>query len=124
MKALLVEEVLKRDKFEFEIDYDIDSTKHSEERKTRVDNEDKKDITNEEITENIDKALDEISHDLMFDLVTMGDKILIINEKTKLNIVSQLRGREHDNTIIFKIITVMRKEGFWVNHDTRRIIKV
>jgi hypothetical protein len=123
MRAWLVEEVIKRDKFEFEIDYGIDSTVHSEQRKNRIDN-DGKEITDKEITQDIETALEEISHDLMFDKLNMGDKIIIKNNKTLLNIVAQLQGREYDNVIVFKIVTVMRKENFWVNRDTRKVIKI
>lgn len=123
MKALLVEEVIKRDKFEFEIDYNVDSTVHSEQRKTRIDN-DGEEITDEEIAEDVEKALEEISHDLMFNKLDLGDKVIIKNSSSNLNIVAQLQGREYDNIIVFKIVTVMRKENFWVNRDTRKVIKI
>jgi hypothetical protein len=122
-RALLVEEVLKKDKFEFEIDYDVDSTEHAELRKSRIDN-DGKPITDEEITQDIETAMEEISHDLVFNNIEMGDKIIIKNGATHLHIVAQLRGKEYSNTIVFKIVTVMRKENFWVNRDTRKVIKI
>lgn len=123
MRALLVEEVIAKDTFEFEIDYDVDSTEHSEQRKSRVDN-DGKEITDQEIAQDIELAMDEVGHDLMFNILQIGDKIIIKNSTTHLHIVAQLQGKEYANKIVFKIVTVMRKENFWINRDTAKVIKI
>jgi hypothetical protein len=90
-----------------EIDFGVDRTKHAEERQGRHDSY----ISNEEITQNVEAALQDVITNLIFDKSNIGERLLIKNIDSKLNIVG-VPLKTNDDILIFRLITVMRHEEF------------
>lgn len=108
VRESLNEEVIDKNRVEIDIDYDVLTTNHSTERQTRNEEDP---IGNEEIADNVRAGFDKITKDLIFDELTIGDRVIIKNTDSNLNIVGQpVKGQ--NNTIIFRLITVMRHPEF------------
>ena len=98
------------------IKVEIDSTVHSDERKSRHDDIT---ITDSDIMRTADKALPEITDQLLFDKMNIDDAIHIKDSKTDLNLVAQLQGS--GDKIKLVIITVMIKKNFVPKKGTKSI---
>ena len=96
------------------IKVEIDSTVHSDERKFRHDD---KQITDSDIIRTADKAIPEITDQLLFDKIDIGDAIHIKDSKTDLNLIAQLQGS--GSKIKLVIITVMIKKNFVPKKGTK-----
>jgi len=89
------------------IDFDIEHTNHSLDRKDRdFDNY----IKDQEIKDTINLAAEQITDALIENKLNMGDRVLITNKQTDLNIVGGL-GLKGDD-ILFKVITIMKDKNF------------
>lgn len=116
MRARFVnEDVIQRDKYELDIDFGISRTKHATERQGR---HEEGYISNEEISANVLGAYDQILDDLIFDKINVGERVLIKNLESDLNIVGVPKPAP-DNVIMFKLITVMRENSFRNIKDTK-----
>lgn len=118
MRALLVEDVIAKDKIEIDIDYGVSTTQHSSQRQTRH-GEDKL-ISNEEISNNVKAAFHILTKAMIRDTYDIGERVLIKNLDSNLNIVGVAKDGG-SNGIIFKVITVMRHPNFRNIKDTKII---
>lgn len=112
VKDFLFEDVIDQDKIEVDIDYGVSRTEHSTERQSRHEEY----ISNEEIVDNVKAALDKITKKLIFNQLNIGDRVLIKNLDTNLNIVGV--PTQGGDIIMFKLITVMREPNFRNIKDT------
>jgi len=101
------ENLIKSDHIKIDIDFGVDRSRHAEERQYRDDEF----ISNEEITENVEAALNDVVNNLIFDKSDMGERLLIKNKDSKLNIVG-VPLKSSNDILIFRLITVMRHEDF------------
>lgn len=85
-----------------DIIYKIDKTDHATERQSR---HNARDITDAEIAAAIEKAIPKLANAFLFDEIDIGDKVLITNRATNLNIVAQTK--PVGNRIQLIVITVM-----------------
>jgi hypothetical protein len=88
---------------------DLHGTAHSDERMTRDDNIGKE-ITEEEIIKDLEKALPKIINDFANGEFLNNSYFLVKNRDTKLNIVGNLRMQKGKD--FCSVITVMRKVFF------------
>lgn len=116
VRESLNESIIKSDQIKIEIDFGVDRSKHAEERQGRHDSY----ISNEEITKNVEAALQDVITNLIFDKSNIGERLLIKNTDSKLNIVG-VPLKTNDNVLIFRLITVMRHEEFRNVRDTKII---
>lgn len=99
------------------IEIDLESTKHSEERKFRDDNFLGKPITNKEILETAEKAIEEITEDKILNILNIGEYVHIHDTSNDLNLIAVIQGKDFPLTM--KIVTVMRKRDFRAKRGTR-----
>ena len=114
------------------IKFNIDLTKHGEERKNRTDNEGPE-ITDKEITSLINRLSKHIGYALINDTVFINDKKsqLLLKDRrpdlptTDLNVVVSVSGDiTKDVPIKLVVITVMRKSDFKQMAHKSNIIKI
>jgi len=115
MRALLVEDVIAKEKYDLDIDFGVSRTQHSTERQSRHEGDF---ISNEEITQNVKGAFENIVDDLIFNRLDVGTRVLIKNLDSNLNIVGVPKSAPN-NVIMFKLITVMRHPAFRNIKDTK-----
>ena len=95
----------------------LDKSVHAGERQSRHDNVT---ITEDDIVKTVKDALRKIGLGLIFDKFDVNDYIHIFNRRNNLNVVGVLNDNRN-NTIEFKIITVMVKAGFRAKSGTYTI---
>ena len=122
MKAKLVreslfEDVIDKDRIEVDIDYGVSRTQHAAERQSREDDDY---VTNEEIADNVKAAFNKVAKSLIFNQLDIGDRVIIKNTDSHLNIVGAPL-QAPNNVIMFKLITVMRHPAFRNIKDTKTI---
>lgn len=122
MRARFVNEVLNEkvfatDELEVNIDYGVSSTQHSEERQDRHEGSH---ISNEEISKNVKAALRILTKSMIYNTYDLGERVLVKNRDTDLNIVGVIK-RGSTGELIFKVITVMREPNFRNIKDTKII---
>jgi len=121
MRARFVnEKVIDKDRVEVDIDYGVSTTQHSEERQGRHENDF---ISNEEIADNVKVAMNILTKQMVRDEFNIGERVLIKNLDSQLNIVGVPKRGGNINSISFKVITVMRHPAFRNIKDTK-IIKI
>lgn len=96
---------------------EIDSTFHSDERKYRHDD---KVITDSDIIRTADKAIPEITDELIFDRLDIGDTVHIKDSKTDMNLIANIQGQGGNIKLV--IVTVMIKKNFVAKRGTQTII--
>ncbi|HUT80597.1 MAG TPA: hypothetical protein VMZ29_05270 [Candidatus Bathyarchaeia archaeon] len=112
-----MEDVIDQDRIEVDIDYGVSRTEHATERQAR----EKDDyISNEEIADNVKAAFNKVAKSLMFNQLDIGDRVIIKNADSNLNIVGAPL-QAPNNVIMFKLITVMRHPNFRNVKDTKTI---
>lgn len=99
------------------IDVDIESTKHSDQRKFRDSNNV---ISDQDIIDLAEKALPKVTKMLIVDKIDVGDPLHINDTSTSLNLIGVLDGKSMPLTL--KIITVMVKRNFKSKRGTKTII--
>lgn len=102
---------------EIRISIDIESTRHSDERKLRHDG---KVIEDETIVKSVKKAIPEITKQLFFDTINISDFIHIFNSSNDLNVIGKLNG-DKLSELEFTVITVMFKSNFKAKAGTKTI---
>jgi len=122
MKAKFVrdslnEDVIDKDRIEIDIDYGVSRTRHSSERQSREDDDY---ISNEEIADNVKAAFNRVTKHLIFDRINIGERIIIKNTDSHLNIVG-IPLEAPNNVIMFKLVTVMRHPHFRNVKDTKTL---
>ena len=101
--------------------FEIATTGHGKIRFNRDDNVGDQ-PTKDEILNDVKKALPRILADVANGEVEKNAEIVIINKKTKLNIVIALGIKKGPDTI--RIMTVIRKPNFKVKANTEKVYKV
>lgn len=117
VRPSLFEDVIDQDRIEVDIDYGIDRTYHANQRQARDHNDY---ITNEEIADNVKAAFQKITKSLVFNELNIGSRVIIKNIDSDLNIVG-IPSKGANNTIMFKLITVMRHKEFRNDRGTKVI---
>jgi len=103
---------------EIEIEIDIDTTKHAEDRKSRHGDDNL--ISNEDIIATVNMAMDEIAERQFKGLDSLGRKYWIHDKDNfNLNIIAQFT--KNKDKAVLRIITVMRKKDFKGSSDTYKI---
>jgi superfamily I DNA and RNA helicase len=95
-----------------EVELDVQHSVHSIER-TRRHDDGEKFISNDDIKAVVTDATEQIISSIIENKLNVGDAVLITRKSDWLNIVGSLKLKEANNdTIIFKVITVMKEEKF------------
>lgn len=124
IQAALFENVIGQFKDNIEIVYAIDKTIHGGERQDR--HQDTK-ITDKQITDTINAAMDQIVNALVFNKVDVGPKpdknnrIWIYDSLTNLNVVVALMRSQDSGKIQVYVITVMITPNFNNKYNTYKI---
>lgn len=118
VRESLFEKVFATDELKVNIDYGVSSTQHSEERQDRHEGSH---ISNEEIAENVKAALRILTKSMIYNTYDLGERVLVKNRDTDLNIVGVVKRGPVSGEIIFKVITVMRESNFRNIRDTKII---
>lgn len=118
VKDILNEKVFATDELKVNIDYGVSSTQHSEERQDRHEGDH---ISNEEISENVKAALRILTKSMIYNTYDLGERVLVKNRDTDLNIVGVIKRGGVVGEIVFKVITVMREPNFRNIRDTKII---
>ncbi len=97
---------------------DFHGTIHSAERQIRKDNLGGKDISIDELSSAIEKAIVAIISDFANGEISNNTRFLIYDKKTNINIVGVLKMQKGKDFLT--IITVMRKKDFKIDKDMKR----
>ena len=116
VKRFIIEKQIADYKEDIDIEIVIDKTKHAGQRQFRH----KVEITDNAIIEQLRESIDEIIEQMIFNHIDIGEKIVIRNHKTNLNIV--VATEKVNKKLKFIVITVMRKEDFKVDKSQHKII--
>ncbi len=103
-----------RDKID--IEYNIDKTKHAEERQDRHGIP----ISDFEISELVSRGVDYVANALMKNEINVGDRILLKDANSNLNVVGSMQSS--GDRFKFIIITVMREDEFRNKKGTYTIV--
>lgn len=115
MKSL-TEYILEADmKFEkkFELEFTINKSFHASERQSRHGNDEEHFISDDEILEEVKKASETIIEDIIQNSISIGDRFIVRDASTNLNIVCQLHRGTSKDKLRVDIVTVIRTEKFW-----------
>lgn len=112
----IYESVIAKEHFNLKIDYGIETTEHSKLRQYRHKNY----ISDETIYDNVKAAMNQLLNDLIFDELDIEERVIIKNIDTDLNIVGVPK-KGNDDTILFKLITVMVEKDFRNPFNTKII---
>ena len=105
---------------DIKIEIEIDTTVLAEERKFRHTDEGGDVITNQDILDTTQKAIEEIGERQLKGIDTVGKQYCISNAANNLNVVANLTRK--NNELILVVITVMRKKGFKEANGAYKII--
>lgn len=103
---------------DIKIHVDIEHGLHSIERQRRHDNIENF-ISDREIKELVDRSTESIVDSLISDKINIGDRILVTDKTSNLNVVGSINLRKDD--LVFKVITVMKEKDFRNKMNTYRI---
>jgi len=104
-----------------DVTIELDKTAHAGERQTRHGESEEQVITNAQILDVAQRAIEPIHQRIMSDKINVGDKICVKDRKTSLNVVGELIDQQ--TQLEFKIITVMRKANFNASSGTK-VVKI
>ena len=102
-----------------EVIIDINKSKHAGQRQYRHGMQDF--IQDKQIKKAIEDAVQQIAKSLIFDQMNIDQYVCVINRKfnPNLNIVGVITRK--GQKLIFKVLTIMRKDGFKVKPETYRL---
>ena len=112
IKEFISEAMMKFDKT-FELEFNIDKSKHSSERKSSHAKDDEHFISDDEILEEVKKASKTIIEDIINDKINLEDRFIVRDANTDLNIVCQLHAGTNKDSLRVDIVTVIRTDNFW-----------
>jgi predicted ABC-type ATPase len=101
------------------ISVDLESTKHAQERQERHIDSGGRFITEDEIKKLMSKAVKDITELLMFDKIDIGQKIVIYDKESKLNIACEIKGEIPKLNLV--AITVMLTDNFKIGKDQLKL---
>jgi hypothetical protein len=109
-------------KKEIEVEINIQHSIHSIERTRRHDSTNDI-ISNEDIKSCVLEATEMLIDAIIENKLNIGDAVLITRKSDTVNVVGSLNLKsKNDNTIIFKVITVMKTNNFINKKGTYQII--
>lgn len=112
LKDFIVEKEMKFEK-NFELEFTINKSFHATDRQSRHGDDEEHYISDDEILEEVKQAAKRIIEDIINDYINIGDRFIIRDGNTDLNIVCQLhKGNSKDNLRV-DIVTLIRTERFW-----------
>lgn len=115
MKSLfehITESIMKFEK-KFELEFTINKSFHASERQSRHGNDEDHFISDDEILEEVKKASETIIEDIVQDNINIGDRFIIRDTNTDLNIVCQLHHGTAKDKLRVDIVTLIRTDKFW-----------
>lgn len=106
------------------IDIRLEKTVHADERQSRHGTSADKFISDDEIIETVRAGSERIIKDVLNDKINIGNKFVVRDANTDLNIVCKLeQGRTNDELVVV-IITVIRTGKFFNQADTNWVVMV
>jgi len=115
MKSLfehITEAIMKFEK-KFELEFTINKSFHATERQSRHGEDEEHFISDDEILEEVKKASETIIEDIVQDNINIGDRFIIRDANTDLNIVCQLHHGTAKDKLRVDIVTLIRTDKFW-----------
>lgn len=100
-------------KKEFELEFTLNKSMHATERQSRHGNDEEHFISDDEILETVKKASKTIIEDIIRDKIDIGDRFIVRDANTDLNIVCQLHPGTNKDSLRVDIVTVIRTQKFW-----------
>ncbi len=121
---IILEDIIGQFKDNIEIVYAVDKSKHGEERQTR--HQDTQ-ITDEQVIDAINTAMDDIVEALIFNRVDVApgaqksNRVWIYDSMTNLNVVVGLEKSQETGKIQVKVVTVMITPNFNNKFNTYKV---
>lgn len=104
--------VAKFDK-KFELEFTINKSSHAEERQSRHGDDDAHYISDDEILETMRKASERIIEDIINNYINIGDRFIVRDTYTNLNIVCNLYKGMSKDKLRVDVVTVIKTDKFW-----------
>lgn len=112
LKDFIIEKEMKFEK-NFELEFTINKSFHATDRQSRHRDDGEQYISDDEILENVKQASKRIIEDIINDYINIGDRFVIRNRNTDLNIVCQLHKGNSKDSLRVDIVTLIRTDKFW-----------
>ena len=97
----------------FELEFTINKSFHAKERQSRHGDDEEHYISDDEILEEVKKASETIIEDIINDCIDIGDRFIVRDANTNLNVVCQLHKGTAKDKLRIDIVTIIRTEKFW-----------
>ncbi len=106
------------------IDIRLEKTVHADERQSRHGTSVDKFISDDEIIETVRAGSERIIKDVLNDKISIGNKFVVRDANTDLNIVCKLEQGKTSDELVVVIITVIRTGKFFNQADTNWVVMV
>ena len=106
------------------IDIRLEKTVHADERQSRHGTSVDKFISDDEIIETVRAGSERIIKDVLNDKISIGNKFVVRDANTDLNIVCKLEQGKTNDELVVVIITVIRTGKFFNQSDTNWVVMV
>lgn len=106
------------------IDIRLEKTVHADERQSRHGTSVDKFISDDEIIETVRAGSERIIKDVLNDKISIGNKFVVRDANTDLNIVCKLEQGKTNDELVVVIITVIRTGKFFNQADTNWVVMV
>ena len=106
------------------IDIRLEKTVHADERQSRHGTSVDKFISDDEIIETVRAGSERIIKDVLNDNISIGNKFVVRDANTDLNIVCKLEQGKTSDELVVVIITVIRTGKFFNQSDTNWVVMV
>ncbi len=106
------------------IDIRLEKTVHADERQSRHGTSVDKFISDDEIIETVRAGSERIIKDVLNDKISIGNKFVVRDANTDLNIVCKLEQGKTSDELVVVIITVIRTGKFFNQSDTNWVVMV
>lgn len=114
----LYEQIIGSVSDEIKVTIEIDKSRHAGQRQSRNADEF---ISNEDIKTGVQDAVKALATNLMLDKIDIGSYVCIVNKKfnPELNIIGTIK--QGNNQLQFIIVTIMKKNNFYVKNGTYKL---
>lgn len=106
------------------IDIRLEKTAHAGERQSRHGSTEDKFISDDEILETVRAASERILKDILNDKIDIGQKFVVRDANTDLNIVCKLEQGGSRDELVVVIVTVIKTHKFFNQADTNWVVMV
>ena len=124
MKDFLNESRIGKISKTIKIDIRLEKTVHADERQSRHGTSVDKFISDDEIIETVRAGSERIIKDVLNDKISIGNKFVVRDANTDLNIVCKLEQGKTNDELVVVIITVIRTGKFFNQADTNWVVMV